>query len=650
MTHLSGQEKLELWGGAECTIARIKDTYRDQLSETGHAGRLADIHALAALGIKRLRFPVLWEAIISGKRDWHWHDERLDLLRNLGIEPIIGLLHHGSGPPYTHLLDPTFAEKFAKFADRVARRYPWVRMFTPINEPLTTARFSCLYGHWYPHRKDFRSFLEALVNECHATQLGMEAIRRTIPEARLVLTEDIGKTFGTRRLQYQVKHENERRWLSLDLLTGRVNKQHPWYPLFLKQGISESRLEGFAAARCPPDIIGVNHYLTSERFLDHRLARYPVQYQGTNGRHSYADVEAVRMDLPPWDIGPSARLREVWERYQLPIAVTEVHHGCTRDEQMRWLVEVWEGAQELRRQNVPICAVTIWSLFGSIDWNTLLLGRNNFYEPGAFDIRGSKMRPTALARTARSLAEGKTPNHPIFDLPGWWHRAQRRYGHKKHGTSRRMITMVPRCILITGAKGTLGGAFARICRRRGLEYVLLNRQEMDVADQLSVSRALEKIRPWAIINTAGYVRVAQAEKEAERCMRENTIGAETLAIACAKLGLPYVTFSSDLVFDGQLGRPYTENDQANPTSVYGESKAEAEKLVSLAYPDALIARTSAFFGPWDKYNFVYQLVNSLQNNRAFYASDTIIVSPTYVPDLVHATLDLLVRIGRGGYL
>ena len=103
-----------------------------------------------------------------------------------------------------------------------------------------------------------------------------------------------------------------------------------------------------------------------------------------------------------------------------------------------------------------------------------------------------------------------------------------------------------------------------------------------------------------------------------------------------------VTFSSDLVFDGRLGRPYVETDVPCPASVYGASKAEAERQVLEIYPDALIARTSAFFGPWDQYNFVYHTLCALAAGREVSAAADIVISPTYVPDLVNASLDLLI--------
>ena len=197
-------------------------------------------------------------------------------------------------------------------------------------------------------------------------------------------------------------------------------------------------------------------------------------------------------------------------------------------------------------------------------------------------------------------------------------------------------------ILITGATGTLGRAFARICRKRNLAYRLLSRKDMDITDPASVDRALDKYRPWAVVNTAGYVRVDDAERDAERCFRENAIGPAILAAACARHGVHLTTFSSDLVFDGALDRPYVESDAVAPLNVYGRSKAEAELRVQDKHPGALVVHTSAFFGPWDKYNFVTLALQALERGEPFRAARDMAVSPTYVPDLVHACLDLAI--------
>ncbi|WP_458439303.1 family 1 glycosylhydrolase, partial [Methylorubrum extorquens] len=415
---------LELWGGIECSVVRIHDRFRDQVVETGHRDRPEDLDAVARLGIRTLRFPILWETVAPDDPDscdWSWHDARLAHLDRLGIRPIAGLTHHGSGPRYTSLLDPAYPDLLARHARRVAEHYPQIQDFTPVNEPLTTARFSGLYGHWYPHRRDEASFLRMVVNQCRATQEAMRAIRAVRPDARLIQTEDIGRTFSTPPLAEQAEYENGRRWLSLDLLCGRVDQSHPWFVRLLACGIDARALDALRDASAP-ELIGVNHYLTSERYLDQKSRAYPPWHRGGNGRRRYADAEAVRIPHLAGLTGPRARLLEVWERYGRPLAVTEVHHGCTRDEQLRWFAEVWEAAAALNRAGVSVRAVTLWSLFGAVDWNSLLLRRDGHYEPGAYDIRAPQPRLTALGRAAQELTASRPMSHPVLASPGWWHR------------------------------------------------------------------------------------------------------------------------------------------------------------------------------------------------------------------------------------
>ncbi|HEX9932858.1 MAG TPA: family 1 glycosylhydrolase [Allosphingosinicella sp.] len=633
---------MELWGGVECTIVRLGDEYRDQSRETGHHDRKDDIDLLAGLGVTTVRYPILWEAVAPDSPDtldFSWQDERLEMLRERGIEVIGGLLHHGSGPKYTDLLDPEFPAKLADYAAKVAARYPWIKLWTPVNEPLTTARFSALYGHWYPHTQDYSVFLRALVNECKGTLTAMRAIRKQIPDAKLVQTEDLGKCFSTAPLRYQAAFENERRWLSLDLLTGRIDPKHSMHKLLLGAGIGWDELEAFESGDAKPDLLGINHYLTSERFLDHRIHLYPGHDVGGNGRDTYVDAEAVRVKRLEDDTGFAPRLREAWERYGIPMAITEVHHGCHRDEQLRWFAEVWKTAGELRAEGIDLRGVTLWSAFGNVDWRFLLKERRGFYDTGAFDTRGGKPRPTIIAKAARAYGHGEDFDHPALDSPGWWRRPPRLYSW--NGRCRPM-EWGGRKLLITGATGTLGSALARTCEDRALPFCLTSRAELDICDEASIAAALAHHKPWAVINTAGFVRVADAERERDACFAWNAEGPEKLARACAAAGIPLVTFSSDLVFDGTLGRPYVEDDPVSPACAYGESKAEAERRVLAAHDRALVIRTSAFFGPWDRFNFAWAALSALAAGEPFEASSRAVMSPTYVPELCHATLDLLV--------
>ncbi len=647
-----GTRPLEMWAGVECTVNRVAGTYFDQLARTGHADRPADLDRLAGLGVAAVRYPVLWERTWPDPArdpDWSWPADRLDRLRSLSVRPIVGLVHHGSGPAHTSLIDPGFPTGLAEYARRVAERFPWVDAYTPVNEPLTTARFAGLYGHWYPHGRSDATFARALVTQCQATALAMAAVRAVNPRAVLVQTEDLGQTHAPAGLAAQARFENHRRWLSWDLLCGRVTRRHPlWRYLTGKAGIGPAELDALAAAPCPPDILGVNYYLTSERYLDDQVEHYPPGRCGGNGRRAYADVEAVRC-VPAGPVGVADLLAQTWERYRLPLAVTEAHLGCTREEQLRWLAAVWRSAHAARDGGADVRAVTAWSAFGAYDWDSLVTLDRGVYEPGLFDVRADPPRPTALAGLVAELAAGGDPGHPVLAAPGWWDRPSRLYAHIAGPAPRPADPLAPdaRPVLIAGASGTLGRAFARVCGVRGLPHRILARADLDIADPASVAAALDAYRPWAVVNAAGYVRVDAAEAEPDRCRRANAVGPAVLAAGCAARGVRLVTFSSDLVFDGRATRAYHEADPVAPLNVYGATKAEGEAAVLAALPGALVVRTAAFFGPWDEQNFVHLALRALAGGRTFAAADDLTVTPSYVPDLVHAALDLLVDGAAG---
>lgn len=644
-------QSFELWGGHECTVNRVGDRYFDQSVRSGHDGRPGDLELFADLGVKALRYPVLWEKISPERpeeRDWRLADARLPRIRDLGMRPIAGLCHHGSGPRYTSLVDDGFAPGLAAHARAVAERFPWIDDWTPVNEPLTTARFSALYGLWYPQARDERLSWLALLNQIDATRLAMAEVRKVNPAARLIQTEDLGYTHARKGLGAQAEYENHRRWLTWDLLCGQVRTGHALYPRLARHGFAD-RLKAIADDPCPPDVIGVNHYVTSERFLDQRLGHYPPGTHGGNGRRRYADLEAVRA-LEDGPLGLEAVLAQAWARYGRTLAVTECHLGCTRDEQLRWVLESWRAVERLCAGGADIRALTAWSLLGAYDWNSLLTEDRGAYEPGVFDLRSGEPRPTALADLLKRLAEGQAPDSIAFAAHGWWRRPVRLAYPPVADVSTPAVlrrpaapeTLTARPLLITGATGTLGRAFARACEHRGLPFVLTDRRALSIEDAASVDAALERLEPSAVINTAGWVRVDEAEAEVEACMAANAHGPENLARACARRGLPLVTFSSDLVFDGEAGRPYLEGDRTQPLNVYGRSKAEAEARVTATGAKALIARTAAFFSPHDPYNFAHHALSSLTERRPFAAANDCYVSPTYVPDLVDATLDLLI--------
>jgi len=177
--------------------------------------------------------------------------------------------------------------------------------------------------------------------------------------------------------------------------------------------------------------------------------------------------------------------------------------------------------------------------------------------------------------------------------------------------------------------------------------VVLDRAALDIADPESIAQALDYYQPWAVVNAAGYVRVDEAEKDTARCFRENTTGPRLLAAACAAQGVQLLTFSSDLVFDGQQTTPYLERAVAQPLNAYGRSKLLAEEAVLAHLPSALVVRTSAFFSAWDDYNFVHQVLAAGRQGETIEVADDVVISPTYVPDLVNSSLDLLLDGAQG---
>ncbi len=636
---------VEIWGGIECTVARIKDGLYDQLGLSGHEKREDDLQLYADLGIKTIRYPLLWEKCDRDTvRFYELHDFRLNQLRKLHIEPIAGLLHHGSGPAYTNLLDERFPLRFASYALQIARRYPWLNYYTPVNEPLTTARFSGLYGIWYPHCTDNYSFARILINELKSTVLAIQAIQSVNPRAKLIQTEDLCRIHSSPPLKYQADFENHRRWLTYDILLGKVKQDHPMWNFLITSGIKPEELEFFISQKTEPSVCGFNYYITSERFLDHRVSLYPLKYKGGNGRHSYIDIEAVRADMPGI-INAGNLLTEAWERYRLPVALTEVHLACTREEQLRWFYEIYQSSLKLKEEGVDMRAVTAWSLFGSFDWDSLLCKKNNHYESGVYDIRSGKPRPTALAGMINSINTGTVYQSDLLSVPGWWRRSADYSSRvtEPGNTSGNGSAPTGRPLLIIGSKGSLGGAFVRICEKRGILYYSVERSQLDITSRESVRSVLSFVNPWAIVNAAGFSQIDEAENQEQICFRENTLGPSILAAVCKSENIKLVTFSADQVFNGRKGKPYLESDCTAPLNIFGQSKKMAEERVLSINSKSLIVRSSCFFNPWHAEDSLADILYSCASTtRPHPLASDIIFSPAYIPDLVNTTLDLLI--------
>jgi dTDP-4-dehydrorhamnose reductase len=408
----------ELWASPEATVARV-DAARivDQLALTGHDGRDGDVARLAALGVDASRVPVLWERCVSddpARIELGWARRRLRLFAEAGVEPIVTLLHHGSGPRFTSLLDPEFPARFAAFAECVARAFPWIRRWTPINEPLTTARFSTLYGHWYPNLRDDLAFGRALVHQTLAILMGFARIRLHAPQAQLVITEDLQQFVdGDEGARPYALFLRERMYLSIELVAGRVTAAHPLARFLTERcGVLPAELAEIRARAVAPDLVAFNHYPHSERYL----------FTGQDG--SIADVPSVyvRGLDPPSAAGP---LRRASDRLELPLALGEVHVHAPAAERVRWLAQHVDDVRMLRNAGLDLRAVGAWAAFGMRDWHSLLRRETGVDEDGIYTFAGpaETPQPTAVSAALATLARDGT----LADdgIRGWWERADR---------------------------------------------------------------------------------------------------------------------------------------------------------------------------------------------------------------------------------
>jgi dTDP-4-dehydrorhamnose reductase len=327
------------------------------MDRNGHAAALQDLERFASLGIRAIRYPVLWERTAPDgidKADWSWPDERLPPCSSLGVTPIVGLVHHGSGPRHTSLVDPAFPEKLAEYAGAVARATPGSsttrRSTNPAPPPASPA---CTASGTRTARSD-RDLRPRPA--------------QPVPRHRAVDARDprrqSGRQAGADRRP--VKTYGTPRWPSREFLQraplaglgpavrhGRPEHHAVGLPARVRR--RPKNCCGSSDNPCPPDIIGVNYYVTSERWLDHRVERYPESRRTTVPRHSPRRHRMpARAGHADPGIGPL--LQETWDRYGLPIAITEAHIDANREDQLRWLLEIWKPPSKVRSRTAPTSA------------------------------------------------------------------------------------------------------------------------------------------------------------------------------------------------------------------------------------------------------------------------------------------------------
>jgi dTDP-4-dehydrorhamnose reductase len=295
-------------------------------------------------------------------------------------------------------------------------------------------------------------------------------------------------------------------------------------------------------------------------------------------------------------------VEQAWERYGRTIAITEVHNGATREEQVRWFVEVWESAQELRGRGVDLCAVTAWSLLGAYDWNRMVTRFIGHYETGVFDVRTGTPRATLLAGVLKELAEGGKPSLPQIAGPGWWRRDTRLIHAAPKADSEYEVFAgmeAPggaRPLMIVADESELGRLAVRSCEARGLYYVRCSG---------SPERTLREANPWAVLDA----RDPDAVCGGSRRLR----GA-----------------------DGSLEELAGRHDV--PLALVTGAE---EWHRSLEQPGVLEIRTGALFMPWDRSARAIAILDALDAGRPVEVDASAGWSRVYGPDVMDVLLDLL---------
>lgn len=201
--------------------------------------------------------------------------------------------------------------------------------------------------------------------------------------------------------------------------------------------------------------------------------------------------------------------------------------------------------------------------------------------------------------------------------------------------------------VVFGSAGQLGVELVRELRRRGHEVFAYDKPELDITDRAAVEQRLAELDPQVVFNAAAYNQVDVAEEEPEAAFAVNALAVRNIALGCRQTGALLVHYSTDYVFDGQAGRPYTEEDPPHPLGAYGVSKLAGEYYAQ-AYLDRLILiRTSGVFGPGGLHtargNFIELMLRLAGEGRPVRVVEDHVASPTYAPALAARSLDLVER-------
>jgi beta-glucosidase/6-phospho-beta-glucosidase/beta-galactosidase len=349
----------------------------DQMDKCGHYARWEDdFHLVKEMGLPALRYgPAYYRTHVAPDRfDWSSADAPMQRLRTLGVEVIADLCHFGVPNWLGGFQDPAFPVLFAEYARAFARRYPWVRYYTPVNEIFVCANFSARLGWWNEQERSDTAFVRALRNLCMAHELAVEAILSERPDATIVQGESLEHFHAAGRdAQREADHWNAVRFLSLDLTHG--HELAPGMAGWLNHhGVTSNDLSFFRERRAVGQRwIGLDYYPTCE----HRIA--------STGRRTVARRA----------LGFRKLAAEYYARYRVPLFHCETNRVSHLA--VKWLREQWEDILALRSAGVPMVGFTWYSLTDQIDWqHCLRVERNDLHAVGLYDLHRN-VRPVGLA-------------------------------------------------------------------------------------------------------------------------------------------------------------------------------------------------------------------------------------------------------------
>jgi beta-glucosidase/6-phospho-beta-glucosidase/beta-galactosidase len=317
-------------------------------------------------GIEFLRYgpPYYKTHTGPGQYDWDFTDATFNRLKELDITPIVDLLHFGVPDWMGNFQNPEFPELFAEYAGAFAERFPYLQLYTPINEIFITALFSPQYGWWNERLTSDRAFVTALKHLCKANVMAMHAILKVRPDAIFIQSES-SEYFHPMRpeVQKQANFLNRKRFLALDLTYGYpISVQ--MYEYMLQNGMTSGEYYWFeqnqVKARC---IMGNDYYATNEHL---------VLPNGTT--EGSGDV-----------FGYYVITHQYYNRYRLPIMHTETN--MKMPDSVNWLYRQWANLHRLKQDGVPIVGFTWYSLTHQVDWDTALREDNgHIHEVGLYDL------------------------------------------------------------------------------------------------------------------------------------------------------------------------------------------------------------------------------------------------------------------------